>query len=173
MSIWDKHPNYTDDELRLLVTVAAEVLLEGDAGTEHFPPDLLEISPISAARDLLPVLQDEQPGLRVDEVQSVLENPKFSNDLCIAILSEIKGNPKLAALVSDAYLRHRRKMGGPETILLAGALVVLAIKLKDIRWGSKGGRISFYESSETVKAFLLSLLRLTGDSPNTSQKKEE
>ena len=45
-----------------------------------------------------------------------------------------------------------------ETILLTGALVILAIKLKDVSLTREGVRLSFTESQEAVKAFINGLL---------------
>lgn len=171
MSIWNQHPNYSDDQLRQLVAVCSEVFLDSDTAAEQFPPDFLEISPAMAARQLGPVLEENGQTLHAESVQEVLQDPIPSRDLCIAILTEIKRSPELATRVSETYARRERKMGGPETVLLAGALVVLAIKLKELRWGPEGGRISFYESAETVKAFLLNLLNLSEHPPSPGNGK--
>jgi hypothetical protein len=51
MSIWSKHPNYSDDELRILVKAAASVLVDGAEG-EAVDQDILEMSEQSTAKEL-------------------------------------------------------------------------------------------------------------------------
>jgi hypothetical protein len=155
-SIWDNYPALTEAELRNLVAAAAQVLA---AGADHadVPDDVLEISDSAAARELAAPatgLGEFKPA----EIRQVLEDDEASAELSRAVLDEVRKYPALADEVAEAYEERSRKMAGAEMLLLAGAIVVLAIRIKEIRIGKGQTRITFAESGDAVKAFLAGLL---------------
>lgn len=156
MSIWDKYPDYTGEELRILVKLTVETLASVDSGPAEIPKDVLQISSSRAVAKILPLL--EAPSFTAQEVQKVIEDDDLSRQLCLRILGEVRRYPDLASHIADSYEAHQKKMAVPELMLLTGALVILAIKIKSISWGSKKKEITFYESSEAVKKFLTSLV---------------
>jgi hypothetical protein len=153
MTIWDQYPNLSDGELRTLVAVTARVLMEADEARANHPPDLLSISPLSAARELAALLPD-QPVDQVQTVRNVLEDEDLAKEVALAVLDEVRKNPELAGMVAEAYDERTQKMVVPELLLLTGALVILAIKLESIEWSKKGIRINFGKASEAIKTFL-------------------
>ncbi|MCW3474595.1 hypothetical protein [Limobrevibacterium gyesilva] len=158
MSIWAKYPDYSDDELRTLVALAAQALVEADPDVAG--EDLLHISPRAAAREILPLVQGQDRTIDAQRIQQLLEDEELSSQLCVQLLGEIRAIPELADRVAAAYDMRERKMAVTETLLLAGALVILALKLKKISWGAGKGEVAFHPPGEVAKSFLLGLLKL-------------
>lgn len=152
MSIWDKYPDFTADELRTLVAVTAQVLLESDEAAGTVPEDLLELPTGATARELAAALGTDSAAVR-----ALLEDDARARRAALRVLGEVRGHPALASRVADAYEARGRKMA-VETVLLAGALVILAIKLKDVSFTREGVHAGFTESQEAVKAFIKGLL---------------
>jgi hypothetical protein len=157
MSIWDKFPNYSPEELRDLTAAAAAALIDAapDAGVTA---GVLKVSTRSAAAQLLPLLQPSAPGIQREQIQTALEDPETAQKMAVAVLGEIRSIPGLAQAVADAYEDRRREMAGPE-LLLAGAAVILAIKVKDLSFSKDGIKASFYEAGEAVKTFVADLVK--------------
>jgi hypothetical protein len=152
MSIWDKYPDFTADELRTLVAVTAQVLLESDAATGAVPQDLLDLPAGATARELAAALGADSAAIR-----DLLDDDARARQAALSVLGEVRRHPALATRVADAYEARGRTMA-VETVLLAGALVILAIKLKEVSFTKEGVRASFTESQEAVKAFIRGLL---------------
>jgi hypothetical protein len=158
MSIWDKFPNLNDSELRTLVATATRVMLDSEDARSKLPPDFLDISTIAASRELVSLL----PGIKAAHaqvIQHLLEDEDSSKAISLAILKEVQKHPELAERVAKAYEERTQKMTGVELVLLSGALVVLAIKIKKIRWTKDGVVIGFAESGDVVKSFLAELVK--------------
>jgi hypothetical protein len=155
-TIWDKHPNYTADELRTLVAVAAQVLCDSEEAAGAVPPDLLDLPPAATARALSAELDDATP----QAVRAMLDDEDRAQKAALLVLDQLRAQPDLAARIAQAYEARTGKMA-VETILLAGALVILAIKLKSFSFTRDGVKATFTESREAVKAFVSGLVRLT------------
>ncbi len=153
MTIWDQYPNLSDGELRTLVATTARVLMEADDARANLPPDLLNISTLSASRELAALLPDQSAD-QAQTIQNVLEDEDLSKEVSLAVLNEVRKNPELAGMVAEAYGERAQKMVAPELLLLIAALVILAIKLESIEYSEKGVHIKFSESSEAIKTFL-------------------
>lgn len=154
-TIWDRYPDLSPGELRTLVATTAQVL--ADSADAALPADPIEMSTGEAARALTASLDGLEPDA-VEDVQELLEDAESATDLCCAVLDQVRAHPDLASAVSAAYEERTRKMAGFEMLLLAGALVVLAIKIKEVRVGKNGVKVSFSESSEAVQAFVSGLV---------------
>lgn len=150
MTIWDKHPNYTDDELRILTAAAAETLVDA-ANDSSITSEVLQLSAKSAARELKPLIEQTAPGVDQEQIQTALEDPEQSRKMALAVLEQIRILPELADQVSDAYEMRRREMAGPELLLLAGAVVILAIKLKAVRISPHGVEVDFDKAGKAVE----------------------
>ena len=159
MSIWDKYPNYSDSELRALVAITVQALMESEAAVSQVPEDLLEISTSAASRELLPLLQERDPSLSKQQIQNMLEDEHLSRKVSLKLLEELRKYPDLAERVAQAYELKSGKMFVTESLLLTGALVILAIKVKKISWGKGKKEITFYEAGESVKSFIVGLLK--------------
>ena len=74
---------------------------------------------------------------------------------CLAVLDEIRKHPVLAPRVAEAYEDQRNKLTGVD-LLLAGALLVLAVRVKSVAFGKT--KMDFYEASEAIQKFLVKLV---------------
>jgi hypothetical protein len=158
MTIWDQYPNLSDGELRTLVVATARVLMEADDARANLPPDLLNISTLSASRELAALLPD-QPADQAQTIRNVLEDEDLSKEVSLAVLDEVRKNPELAAMVAEAYDEQAQKMVVTELLLLTGAVVILTIKLKAIQVSKKGVYINFYPASKAVETLLGGLMK--------------
>jgi hypothetical protein len=152
--VWDRYPDLEPREFRELVAVTAQTLSE--AGDE-VPGDVLEQSARGASRDLAPVLQEAEPDVERWQIQALLEDDALAEQACRRVLDEVRAQPELAARVAAAYEERRQKMTGIELVLLAGALVVLAIRVKRIKWGDR--QVDFEPSGEAVSTFVAGLAK--------------
>jgi hypothetical protein len=143
----------SNNQLSSLVRAAADVLA-GHAD-EILGNSVMTISTKAAAQELAPMLQRDDELVTAKALQGVLEDPLKAKQISIVVLDQLRKSPELALAVDEAYARDAKKMS-IETILLVGAVVVLAIKIKDFEYGHV--RIKFFECSEVVKAFLTSLV---------------
>jgi hypothetical protein len=170
MSVWNKYPVFSDSELASLVAATAQVLLESQSQTSEVSEEILEASPAAASRELLPLLQETDPAITREQIQQLFEDTDRSRQICLRILGEVRKSPDLAERVAEVYDREVHMMDGGATLLLAGALVVLAMKIKEIDIGEqqsregikKGVKITFYEASQGVKSFLATLIKSIG-----------
>jgi hypothetical protein len=81
----------------------------------------------------------------------------------LRVLEEVRQYPELADEIDQRYAARQQKMAAPELILLSGALVVLAMRIKEINISRKGKRITFYPSGDAVKSFVSGLVgKVTG-----------
>lgn len=158
MSIWDKYPNYSPDELRVLTAVAAETLIDS-AADPAVSADVLRLSSRSAATELQPLLAGEAPGIERAQIQTALDDPELSRKMALAVLDEIRQVPPLADQVAAAYQARSGEMAGPELLLLAGAVVILAIKLKDMSFTRDGVKVSFFQAGKSVETFVSGLVK--------------
>lgn len=161
-SIWDKYPNFSENELRTLVLLSVQIMLESESGKSEFSDNLLDISSFSASRQILPLLEEAEADIDQQKVQELLEDNETSKEICLAVLQEIRKYPELVERISQAYEERTQKMTGIELLLLTGAIVILAIRIKEIRWSEEEKKITFYESGEAVKSFITGLLKASG-----------
>jgi hypothetical protein len=152
MSIWQKFPNLTRTELRTLTAVTCQELLTTEDGQSALPSDSLEISPARAAKEIAELVGVDAS----DELREALEDEDTSRDVCLKILDEVRRTPLLAQRVAAAYDATQNLMS-VEVLLLVGALVILTIKIKHIRWNESGTDIEFFESSDSIKKFISTL----------------
>ena len=158
-NIWEKYPNLSADEIRTLAACAAQVLLESETGAAQFPADFLGISERGAARQLAPLLQDTIANLDEANIRKFLADEGLTAQTCQKILDEVRQHPALAQRVADVYSQRAQKMAVPELMLLTGALVILAIKIKKVSWNAKGGQVDFESSAGVVKNFVAGLFK--------------
>jgi hypothetical protein len=125
MSIWSEYPNLSPADLRTLVAVTAQVLLESDTGNAEFPPDLLQQSPAAAAKTIQPLITQGGVSVPRHKVQDVLEDEELGTRICREVLDQVRAYPELADRVAREFDARRQKMTGVELVLLTGALVTL------------------------------------------------
>jgi len=158
MSIWDKYPDYSPEELRTLTSVASATLIDccKDAG---ITTDVLRLSSKSAAIQLKSLLQQQAPDIQSGQIQAALEDPEQAHQIAVVVLGQIRDIPLLAERVDKAYQDRNREMAGPEMLLLAGAIVILAMKVKTLEITKEGVRTSFYDAGNAVKSFVVDLVK--------------
>ena len=157
MSIWDKYPNYSTEELRTLTAVAAETLID-NAEDASINADMLRLSSRSVAVQLQSLLQERVPGIKSEQLQSALDNPDQAQKMAIAVLGEIRQVTPLLELVAEAYEARNREMFGGEPLLLAGAVVILSIRVKSLNISKHGVKVTFDKAGEAVKTFVAGLV---------------
>jgi hypothetical protein len=162
MSVWNDYPQLSQADLRALVAVTAQVLLESDAGAADFSPDLLQQSTVTSARAIQTLLAQEGVDVRREQMQEILEDEDLATSVCREILDQVRIHTDLADRVAAAFEARKQKMTGIELVLLSGALVVLAMRIKRIKWGNSGTTIDFEPSGDAVKAFVTSLVKSVG-----------
>ena len=166
MSIWNKYPEFSENELRILVAVTAQELLLSQA-TPEFSEDLLEASPKIASHELGSLLRQTEPSIDEQHIRQLLESPSLSKQLCIQILGELQKYPDLSKRIANAYDQEARMMDGGLGLLLVGGLVILSLKIKEInisedkndKGNKKTTKISFYQSTEVVRDFIIGLMK--------------
>jgi hypothetical protein len=156
MTVWDKHPNYTEQELRLLVKAAASVLYDTADDQSQLEPEILELGPRSAARRLAREINATSDTDHLERLTALLGDDADARTACLTVLAEIRKHEPLAAEVAAAYEDQQNKMFGVE-VLLVGALLVLAIRIKSVSV-KPGVKVDFYESSDAVKSFIANLV---------------
>ena len=154
MSVLDRYPNLEEQELTNLVTAASQVLMEFGEADQALPIDLLDMPPGSAVEIISSDLPVREEGL--DQLRNMVAEPEQARLLSIEVLRVICESDLLRQAVEERYEQLEQKMFTPELFLLAGALVVLAIRIKRIKLGES--EVSFYPAGDEVKAFLTSLL---------------
>jgi hypothetical protein len=167
MSLWDRLDELSDSELRNVVAVAAQVLAESETTGDAEAGDAMELSPLTASRRIAPELAAVDPSLSAADVQRVLEDDRGARELALAVIGEIRRVPELAAEVEARLAERARKLSAPELLMATGALLVLAIKLKEIRFvqskerGSSSSEVAmnFYESSAVLKDVIAHIIR--------------
>lgn len=157
MSIWNAYPNLSKTELRALVAATARVLLESENAAD-VDPELLQQSLPTSARDLEPLLVQVDSDITRQKVRNALENEDLAIRMCHAVLDQVRQFPELADRVALEYDARTQKMVVVETVLLAGALVILAIKVKSIKLGNV--EIVFDKAGEEVKTFVAGLAKI-------------
>jgi hypothetical protein len=159
MSIWDKYPNYSGEELRTLVALSAQALLDlGTTKDDVVPKDILRASTQTTSRELFSSIRGE--GVTREQIQEVLEDDELAAKACLEVLDQVRTCQPLADHIADTYEASSRKMVVPELLLLAGSLLVLCIKVKEINFAGK--KVTFYKADDAVKSALTGLIKLGG-----------
>jgi hypothetical protein len=161
MPIWDKLSNLSRGELRTLVATTARVILDSEEARSKLPSDFLEISTVSASHELVSLLPGVQPE-QAPIVQDLLGDEDSSVEISLAVLKEVRKHPELAQRVTEAYEERTQKLVEPGSLLLTGALVILAIKIEKIQLSKDGFEVTFHESGDVVKSFLSGLVKNIG-----------
>ncbi|WP_433042586.1 hypothetical protein [Dactylosporangium sp. CS-033363] len=152
--VWDRLGELSDDELTTLVAAAGHVIadLADDAAAAEVP--LMPVGHLGAelAGELRAADVDTEP----DEVTALLRDRDRARALAVAALRPLAAEPELAAEVAAAYEARRGMMAVDGGLLLGGALLVLALKVKRIKVGKVD--VSFYEARAGALAQLRAFL---------------
>ncbi len=159
MSVWDNYPNLSPADLRSLVAVTAQVLIESDTGTADISADLLQQSTATNAKEIQKLLEQEGVNVPRDKVLDILDDEEKSVTVVRMVLDHVRAYPELSERISDAFEARKQKMTGIELTLLAGALVVLAMRIKLIKRDGSGLSIDFEPSGDAVKSFVTGLVK--------------
>jgi hypothetical protein len=165
--LWDRLDELSEGELRNVVAMAAQVLAESETAGDAEAGDAMELSPLAASRQIAPALAAVDPSLSAADVQRALEDDRGARELALAVIGEIRQVPELAAEVEARLAERERKLSAPELLMATGALLVLAIKLKEIRFvqskergsSSREMAVRFYESSAVLRNAIAHIVR--------------
>jgi hypothetical protein len=143
-TVWTRLESLSDTELRALVEASIEVLQQDGAASVE--DDVLELPPGALRRELRSALIEN--GVEADEhaAEEVLQRTEMSRPVALALLGEIAREPALAQEIEAAYRARQGMMVVDPATLLAGALLVLALKLKRVKVGDVD--VSFYPMKE-------------------------
>ncbi len=158
MSALKRHSTFSPANFRSLVAAATQVLLESNIDAEGLPPDFMHRSNGLLTKDLKRALDDT--GLNVDETSlwDLLEDEGTATRLSSGVLDILSEYPIFERLVEQRYEERRQKMTGIEVTLLAGALAILAIRVKRLRVGNKQMSAEFEPAGQAVAALIKGLL---------------
>jgi hypothetical protein len=159
MSVWDRFPEYDDNELRELTKVTASVLVDSCSEPVALNQDVLDLPPLALSRQIAFEFSDIVPQATPETIQKLLESEAASREVSLALLGKIREIDPLSSLISEAYEEHRRRMAGPELLLAIGALIILAIKVKKLKISKEGVELQFSMPSSVLKEFIASFLK--------------
>jgi hypothetical protein len=157
VSVLETYRELRPAQFRLLVATTAQVLMEADAAEAQFPPDFMQRSDASMAREIEDIFHGEEPAINRNDVQDVREDEEKAG--ACAVPSLVRKCPELAEFVEHRYDERRRKMSGAGFELLVGSLVILAIRIKRVRLGKDGASADFESAGAAVKAFVAALVK--------------
>jgi len=160
MTVWKDYPNLSSGDLRTLVAVTAQVLFEHAESGADLPTNLLQQSPRTSASAIQSILERGGAVVTGEKVQRVLEDETLATRACQEILNQVRTYPALADRVAVEFEVRRKKMTGVELVLLTGALVILAMRIKRIELGKSGGTVDFEPSGQAVKTFVVELVNI-------------
>src|ERR1700726_1168465 len=118
----------TDTQLRGLVHAAADILC--DEGDSQDDPSIRTLGNRAAAREVATTLGQADSQV-VEALQTAFDATDTSRQISIKVLEELRHLPELARLIDARYESGHNRMS-PEALLLTGALVVLAIRVRSI-----------------------------------------
>lgn len=154
--VWSRLEELSDDEVATLVEAAEHVLADLADPDEPEAAMLAKMPVAHVGSALADTLQEAGTDVDPDEVTALLRDAERSRRLVVQALREISAEPALAEQVAAAYRARREMMAVDASLLLAGSLLLLVLKLKRIKIGKVD--ISFYEVRESTLAQLRSLL---------------
>jgi hypothetical protein len=159
MSVWQKFPDkLTLSERRNLTSAAAATLMEFRPTGTPVPADLMTISPLAASRHLAELMSKHGLESDVEAIQELLEDEDRAWEACASTLNLLRRIPELRDEVDQAYEERQNAMTGPVEFLLAGALLVLAMKIKRVVLTKDRKEVEFYDAGDSVKATVQRLL---------------
>jgi hypothetical protein len=129
----------TDDQLGLLTECAVTVIAQGAA--DDADVDVAELQELPAAvlaPDLAEALRAAGVPARDEQIERLAEEPATNRSLAIALLEQICAVPALRAEVDAAYTAHQRLMIVDPVTIMAIGLVLLVMKLRQVKIGKDG-----------------------------------
>jgi hypothetical protein len=152
---WENLEDLPDAELAALAQAAVSVLqwnAEGDIeDVEDMPPGALERE-----------LEDELAGHGVEDsgeaARKVVRDEEMARPVAVALLWQIAEQPELRARVDEVYRKRKDMLVVGTGVILAGAFLLLAMKLKKVKIGKEGAEVEFEPIKEGALARVLAFL---------------
>jgi hypothetical protein len=147
-SIWERLDALDDDELAQLTTAA--IMVVGEHGNVGEAAEATRLPRDTLAAQTREVLESE--GVALDEGQAVeiVSSTDLSRELSLSFLQAVRDSP-VRDEVAQVHQRLRDMMIVDAGLLLAGAVVLLVLKLKRVKVGEN--EIEFFEvKSDVLKA---------------------
>ncbi|HEX9041054.1 MAG TPA: hypothetical protein VF838_08490 [Trebonia sp.] len=154
--VWSRLDELSDDEVATLVEAAEHVLADLAEDDEPGAAMLAKMPVAHVGPALADTLREAGTDVDPDAVTALLRDTERSRLLAVEALRGISAEPVLAEQVAAAYRARREMMAIDPSLVLAGSLLLLVLKLKRIKVGKVD--ISFYEVREGALAQLRSLL---------------
>lgn len=151
--IWSQLDELPSEEIIRLVEMTVTVLQPGWDEAR----DINKMPPGPLTRMLKETLAERQVQVSDDQLKLLIDENETSLNISRELLREIATVPDLAAEVEKAYYVQKRMMViEPVSWLLAGAVLVLAIKVKEI--DLEKGKVKFHKLSDKTIDSLCGLL---------------
>ncbi len=154
---WQKLDELPDEKLRMLVASLLSVLQDStEQDSDDSMEDVATIPPGPLRRQLKEALAENGVAASDSQINQIMESRPFA----ILLLQQIAQQPDLACEVEQAYKERQRMLVVDGGIILAGAVLVLVIKLKRIRANKKGVDVEFSDLKADVLAQVRAFLGL-------------
>jgi hypothetical protein len=154
-AIWQRIDQLSDNEIAALTQAAIYIL---QSGSDDQSLRDLEAMPKRSLRDELQRSLAARAVPGGDAPDRIVGDPKLSRPVAIELLKVIAMEPDLAAEVENTYRAREKLLTGGVEIILAGALLVLVLKLRHVKVGKRGADISFSKLSDTAIKSVMGLL---------------
>ncbi len=155
--LWSRLDDLTDVEVAALTQAAIHVL---EAGGDD--PSLREVETMPT-RPLTATLEQELSARAITEpeiARRIVSDHSLSRPIAINLLKTIAADPVLAEEVAAAYRARQKLLTVGVDLILAGALLLLVLKVKRVRVGKRGVDAEFSELSDNAIKSVMSFLKL-------------
>jgi hypothetical protein len=150
-NVWERLDDLSDHELEGLVAAAISVLEEG--ADDPSLQNVADMPPGPTASELRSLLGGAGVEAEQAELEQLVTDEATARELALATLRELGREPQLAAAIEEAWRARSGMMIVDAGFVIAGALLLLVMKLKRVQVGKGEVDVEFYEAkSETLGA---------------------
>jgi hypothetical protein len=144
---WNNLGGLPDDQLNVVAEAALTVLQRrADEGDAAYVEELTSMPPGPLGRELRAALAENGLGASEDQARQLVN----SREAALAVLEQIAREPELARAVEQVLCERQGMMFVEPGTLLAGALLLLVIKLKRVRVSREGADVEFRDLKADV-----------------------
>jgi hypothetical protein len=152
--VWNRLEELSDEELATLVEAAEHVI--ADSSDEPDASGYMKMPVTRLGTAIAGSLRETGSDTDPDQVTELLRDHEHARQLAVQALQAIGREPVLADHIEAAYRARREMMAVDAGLVVAGALLLLVLKLKRIKIGNVD--ISFYEARASALEQLRTLL---------------
>jgi len=148
-------------DLRTLVSTAVQLLAaESMQQRADIPPELTELPVSKTAPIIFSRLSPWDSSLAESDVSAAMCDASISSQIAKYTIAELCKDSDLKTSLASAVEYRSRVMTGPESVLLVGALVILAIRVKELGVTRDGATVRFDPAHSTVQNFVKGLISM-------------